>query len=538
MVRFILSNANSTLANGIYTFSLDQRLPNASFLQLKKANFQLTTTDVAPLCVYIRSSALHDLCSEKHTVELKGQNHQSSSDILGILEETHVTGRYRLRSFNRGIPLKYSHLRTIDIYFTNPAGTNVLGIGSDASDVPTAAQIASRTDLWLFVNFLDTTKITLPTAGTLTEVIAVNDNEFDFDTTNGTAVVYEDFGSNSGKCVRFNNDWIRLTDASNVPNAEPATGTFCILFTSQSTQDDYCIFDFARFTAYSNDGIVTLTGGTSLEDTTMALENTTDYLLTMRRDGAQADAAVGGMIWRLEKLSNGTLQTYHGKHHGRVAMNTSYEFGHSSVSALTSRVANVVVISSIADSDVEAIEMYLRDYHTAQADVTKTEDVYTQMIDNMSTPTDQLKKGRIFRAFDTGGSGSNYTDNESINRIYETPGGNWKIKFLIFTTESSYDKLRIYNIDNDGTETAITEELSGSLPATVDYTSTDKKIKFVWVSDGSSNNIGFDILLYEDADGKNTLTEDSGDYTLSVPRNGEVAANTGSWCAEMDINTS
>ena len=47
MVRFILSNANSTLANGIYTFSLDQRLPNASFLQLKKANFQLTTTDVA-----------------------------------------------------------------------------------------------------------------------------------------------------------------------------------------------------------------------------------------------------------------------------------------------------------------------------------------------------------------------------------------------------------------------------------------------------------------------------------------------------------
>ena len=99
----------------------------------------------------------------------------------------------------------YSHLRPLDIYFTNPAGTNVLGIGSDALDVPTASQIAARTDLWMFVDFLDTTKITTPTAGTLTEVIAVNDSEFDFDTTNGTAVVYEDFGSNSGKCVRFNN---------------------------------------------------------------------------------------------------------------------------------------------------------------------------------------------------------------------------------------------------------------------------------------------------------------------------------------------
>jgi len=220
-------------------------------------------------------------------------------------------------------------------------------------------------------------------------------------------------------------------------------------------------------------------------------------------------------------------------------MNTSYEFGHSSVSAATSRVANIVVISSIADADVEKIELYLRDYHTAQADLTKTADVYTQMIDNMSTPTDQLKKGRIFRAYDTGGSGTNYSNNESLNRIYETPGGNWKIKFITFSTESSYDKLRIYNIDNNGTETAITEEISGtSLPATVDYTSTDKKIKFVWVSDTSNNFVGFDILLYEDADGANTLVEDSGDYTLSVPRNGVVAGNTGSWCAELDINTS
>ena len=58
----------------------------------------------------------------------------------------------------------------------------------------------------------------------------------------------------------------------------------------------------------------------------------------------------------------------------------------------------------------------------------------------------------------------------------------------------------------------------------------------MWVSDTSNNFVGFDILLYEDADGANTLVEDSGDYTLTVPRNGEVAANTGSWCAELEIN--
>ena len=36
MVRFILSDSKATLADGVFTYTLDQRLNNASVLQLKK----------------------------------------------------------------------------------------------------------------------------------------------------------------------------------------------------------------------------------------------------------------------------------------------------------------------------------------------------------------------------------------------------------------------------------------------------------------------------------------------------------------------
>ena len=118
MVRFILSNSKATLAAGVYTYSLDQRLNNASVLHLKKCSFQLTTAGTAPVAIYLRSTAIHRLSSHKHTVELKSNNYPSSSDILCILEESHTTGRYQLRgNIPRPVRLGYSHLRNIDLYF-------------------------------------------------------------------------------------------------------------------------------------------------------------------------------------------------------------------------------------------------------------------------------------------------------------------------------------------------------------------------------------------------------------------------------------
>ena len=120
MVRFILSDSKATLADGVFTYTLDQRLNNASVLQLKKCSFQLTTTATPPVAIYLRSAAVHRLARHKHTVELKSNNYESSVDILGVLEESHTTGRYQLRGFPRPVRLGYSHLRNIDFYFSDP----------------------------------------------------------------------------------------------------------------------------------------------------------------------------------------------------------------------------------------------------------------------------------------------------------------------------------------------------------------------------------------------------------------------------------
>ena len=125
--------------------------------------------------------------------------------------------------------------------------------------------------------------------------------------------MYSDFGTNSGKCANFNNvDWVRLNDSSTV--AEPATGTLCMLFQTQAnTTDVQVITDWYRWRIYVNAGGALSYYDGSVNETYITVENSTDYLMSVRRD----DSAISpeGFAWRLEKLSDSTVQTdttYHG----------------------------------------------------------------------------------------------------------------------------------------------------------------------------------------------------------------------------------
>ena len=73
------------------------------------------------------------------------------------------------------------------------------------------------------------------------------------------------------------------------------------------------------------------------------------------------------------------------------------------------------------------------------------------------------------------------------------------------------------------------------MPGTVNYTATQKKIKFVWISDGSNNDVGFDILIWEDNSGANTLNGPSdGQYSVTIPG----SSTKGKFVVEMDILSS
>ena len=188
-------------------------------------------------------------------------------------------------------------------------------------------------------------------------------------------------------------------------------------------------------------------------------------------------------------------------------------------------------------SHLRNIDFYFTDHAGTNVVQAAASTEHDEVIDDFDTPTDQEKTGYIFRSFDTGGTGGNYGVNESLNRIYIASGGtNWKFTFLTFASESGFDKLTIVDVDSGGSETTIVDEHSGlGLPSPVTYTSTYPKIKFKWNSDSSNQNIGFDILIWEDNDGDNTLNGPTdGAYSVTVAG----APNTATWFGELDINTS
>ena len=361
MVRFLLSDGNATYSNGVFTFSLDRRLRNATSARFRKAAYVLdSTVSVAPNIVYLRSRALNSISANKHTVILSDTQHENAVDVLAILEDTHTTGRYRMIEDPRALPLTYSHLRNLDFYFTDPDGNN-LSFTSTTEQAITAAEIAVRSDLFLFMNFSDSTKVTIdPSNDLLTEIEAVNDSNFEFIPNSGSGIAYEDFGTNGGKCAQFNNDWIRLNDNSTVE--EPETGTFCFLFQTQAnTTDVQVLVDWYRFRIYVNAGGKLSYYDGAINETSIEVENSTDYLVSIRRDNAVSEQS---FTWRLEKLSDNTVQTDSSANGNNSGGTGLFDWGGtSSYSAAGFEASNLIVITSIADADVSTIETYLKQYY-------------------------------------------------------------------------------------------------------------------------------------------------------------------------------
>jgi len=557
MVRFILTNDHATLASGIYTYSLDTRLSNASFLQLKKCSFQLTTTGTAPVAIFIRSKAFHRIGGSKHTLVLKSDNHQDSSDILAILEESHTTGRYQLRGIPRPVPLRYSHLRKLDLYFTHPDGTNVLsgsssgGGGGGTHDLLTAANIAARADLHSFIDLSDASTITQSNATTLTGFQAVNDATQAFTSTNGTAVGFADIGTNGGKAISFGADWIRFTDSTGF--TEPTSGSCVILFRTQSVQDQYAIFKWGKYRAFGDHGKLSFDPAIANAKTTMVLQNNQDYILTLTLDGSKTANEYGGLHFRLEDLGNFTCQSYIGAHHGQSS-GGQYEYGGTSNhSAAGTQVSNLVMTTTLSPVDQAKVELYMRNYHTAQTSVRTYFDWYP-MEDNMDAPTDQQKTFHICRCFDTGGPGQNYGSNESLNRIYKTITGQpMSIQFVSFQVETNYEKLSVFSINADGTfDTAnplVFEATGGpNLPASGAVLTGPVGsigLKFQWYSDQSNNQAGWEALLWDSSlhsVGTPTyvrvdLPSDQQLNPTTENNDVVVTSDTGSFVAEFDINT-
>ena len=79
-----------------WVFTLDRRISNPTRIVVQQCNYSASTTTNYPLTVYVRSSGLTSLSRVKHTVELKGADHEDNSDTVVVLHQTNHANRYEL----------------------------------------------------------------------------------------------------------------------------------------------------------------------------------------------------------------------------------------------------------------------------------------------------------------------------------------------------------------------------------------------------------------------------------------------------------
>jgi hypothetical protein len=157
-MRYLLHSANATYDSTTkkYTYTLDRRIQDPKSIRLVKASYVAATNSSYPAVVYLKSDGLSQLCSTKHTVELKNQCHEDGTNIFAVLEERHTAGKFSLEEAPRTLPVKkHENVTVIDIYFTDNdtvltgEATASNGNGGSSSSVTDATIEAMPVVVWV-----------------------------------------------------------------------------------------------------------------------------------------------------------------------------------------------------------------------------------------------------------------------------------------------------------------------------------------------------------------------------------------------------
>ena len=170
-MRFLLHHEDAVYdtATKTYYFNLDRRIANPTRIRVSKAAYTAATASSYPQVVYIRSNALSEMARNKHTVELKGQDHENPSNVLCALQEGAILGRYVLEDKRQHTFPTHSHLpiRKIDLQFAinrtaldGTASSGSSGSSSSSGTVTDADIIAIGSDLCAWIDLDNTRTLT------------------------------------------------------------------------------------------------------------------------------------------------------------------------------------------------------------------------------------------------------------------------------------------------------------------------------------------------------------------------------------------
>ena len=121
-MKYLLHHTDATYdANKkVWVFTLDRRIANPRSIRIETCTFTAATADTYPAVVYMRSRTLTSWCTIKHTIEVKGADHENHSNVLAVLEQT-LRGKYALKNAGNFLPVHShtAHTRSFDIFFTD-----------------------------------------------------------------------------------------------------------------------------------------------------------------------------------------------------------------------------------------------------------------------------------------------------------------------------------------------------------------------------------------------------------------------------------
>ena len=168
-MKYLLHSSNAAYnpTKQSWIFNLEERISRANVVQVSRAHFT-SSSDQSPHpdVVYMCSSALSHLISEKHTVSLRNAGHRNDTHVIAVLFESHTRGRYIMDRSSKMLQCNPNHVsRTIDIYFTDGSGTKLdgeyssSGGGGGAAAAGNDSEIdAISTDLLAWIDY-DNTRV-------------------------------------------------------------------------------------------------------------------------------------------------------------------------------------------------------------------------------------------------------------------------------------------------------------------------------------------------------------------------------------------
>ncbi len=329
-MRYLLHSGNATYdpTTQKFTFAIDERIQDPVSIRITKASFVAATASSYPSVVYLRSDAISQLCSEKHTVELKSLNHRDGTNIIAVLEERHGKARFSLEEAPRTLRVKkHENVTEIDVYFTD----NQTVIDMEA----TVAAVASGTDsavealgsdllAWFDFAPARTLDVAYAPATDATDPVSFLYNRspapatLTFLNAYGSEMQLANIGSAKG--VTRNGSWQSFVDSSTPTGDLSESFTAHCLFTTPPAIGTFSyIFDFGPLlkTFFWDGGAIGFKNKAGNNATVpVSLVPSRSYLVSISRRPATIDHDGDGVIdgyefvWRVEDLATETTVTH------------------------------------------------------------------------------------------------------------------------------------------------------------------------------------------------------------------------------------